>query len=136
MNNVRLPQMAIHAGILAASLFLSMASTSFGELVAPAQVNTNTAQIESLHQQNESRGRAFPSESMGFRSAESEGASTVAPLVPLQRSLSVKEPELVETTDASGGTMIQLQGKFQCGLKVPQKQMDTVVAPPLSPAIP
>ena len=49
MNNVRLTPMAIHAGILAASLFLSMASTSFGELVAPAPVNTNAAQAESSY---------------------------------------------------------------------------------------
>ncbi len=136
MNNTRLKPIVIHVGLLVASLIVSMSSTTFGELVAPTPVNSNTAQTESSYQQNERSERAFSAESMGFRSAESEGESTVSPLAPLQRSLSVKEPELVETTDASGGTMIQLQGKFQCGLKVPQGQMDTVVDPMLLPAMP
>ncbi len=73
---------------------------------------------------------------MGFRSAESDGQRTAEALVPLQRSLSTKAPELVETTDASGGTMIQLQGKFQCGLKVPQELMSPAVDPSLAPTIP
>ncbi len=136
MNNVRLTTMAIRTGILSASLCLSMSSMSFGELAAPGPVNTNTAQAESLDQQNESSERAIPSEYMGFRSAESEGEPTVVPLAPLQRSLSAREPELVETTDASGGTMIQLQGKFQCGLKVTQESMDKVVEPSMAPNIP
>ncbi len=136
MNNTRLKPIVIHVGLLVASLIVSMSSTTFGELVAPTPVNSNTAQAELWYQQNERSERAFPAESMGFRSAESEGEFIDTPLVPLQRSLSVKEPELVERTDASGGTMIQLQGKFQCGLKVPQKRMDTVVEPTISPTLP
>ncbi len=119
MNNIRLKLMGIRAGLLVASLVLSMPSTSFGELATQTPMRTNTVEAESSYQQNERSERAFSGESVGFRSAESEGESVAAPLVPLQRSLSAKEPELLETTDASGGTMIQLQGKFQCGLKVP-----------------
>ena len=111
--------MVIHVGLLVASLVLSMWSTSFAELTAQDPVKTNTVEAESSYQQNERAERVFLSESVGFRSAESEGEAVAAPPVPLQRSLSAKEPELLETTDASGGTMIQLQGKFQCGLKVP-----------------
>ena len=136
MNNIRLNLKVIPAGLLLALLVLSMSSTTFGELGAQTLVHSNTEQAELSHQQNERSKRALPSESMGFRSAESESESTFVPLAPLQRSLSVKEPELVETTDVSGGTMIQLQGKFQCGLKVQSKQMDRIIDPMLSPTMP
>ena len=136
MNTRRLIPMVIHTGLLTATLVLSMSSVSFGERAVSTPVNTSTVQAETSYQQNARSESAISSESMGFRSAESEGETTVAPLVPLQRSLSVNEPKLVETTDASGGTMIQLQGKFQCGLKVPQKRMNMVVEPTLSPVTP
>ena len=137
MHITRLIPMAIRTGLLAALLVLIMSFTSFGELVAPTSVNTNMVHAESSHQQNENLARALSSESMGFRSAESEGESTVAPLVPLQRSLSVKKPELVETTDASGGTMIQLQGKFQCGLEGSTRNgWIQLLTPQLAPTIP
>ena len=129
MNRIRMTSSAIHVGILAISLFLSIVSMCFGESVSPTPEKMNMAQPESLYQQNASGERAHAAGSMGFRSAESEEEGTGETLVPLQRSLSVKKPELVETTDASGGTMIQLQGKFQCGLKVPHEPMDLAVAP-------
>ena len=56
--------------------------------------------------------------SVGIRAEELEKGQSLDHQPPQQPSVSSEKPELVETTDASGGTMINLQGQFQCGLKV------------------
>ena len=72
----------------------------------------------------------------GFRSEESEIAETSEELVPLQSTVSSEELEFVETTDASGGVMIDLKGRFQSVLKVPSATKEVSVQEPTPSVVP
>lgn len=136
MRKTRQIPIFIFGGMILASLGMSEPSISFGELLTPVLVEKKTTNTKRLIEETKKAVAAFPSGSTGFRAEEVEGEQAANDLLPRQRALSTKETALVESTDASGGTMINLQGRFQCGLKVPHKSMETSVGEPLAPAIP
>ncbi len=72
----------------------------------------------------------------GFRAEESEITGSSKVLAPSQSTVSSEEQELVETTDASGGVMIDLKGRFQSVLKVPSATPETSVQEPIPPVVP
>ena len=117
-------------------LGMSVPSMTFGERLSPVRVEEEAMKIELLPKRIKKGVVSFPSGFTGLRSEESEVEHTADHLLPQQGPLSTENHALVETTDASGGTMINLQGKFQCGLKVPQESMDIHIEKSFSPTIP
>lgn len=136
MKKARRASIFILGAMILVSPCLSVPSISFGELLLPVPVEGETTKTEPSPKEIKDEVVSFPPGSSGFRSEESGIAKTSDQLLPLGAALSTEEQELVETTDASGGTMINLQGRFQSVLKVPRESMDSPVEEPLSPTIP
>lgn len=108
-------------GLIGISLFLCSTSLAFGEALSINGVKG----VETV-----SPGAA------GFRSEESEISETSNKIAPLQSTVSSEELEFVETTDASGGVMIDLKGRFQSVLKVPSATKEVSVQELTPPVVP
>ncbi len=126
MDSMKLTLKSVVAALVGMLLFVIVPSESFGEPIVPVPVHEIITGLKSLHMQNEHGKGVHSSRSGGFRAEESDGEDNSEQGLSLQRSLSAKKAELIEMTDASGGTMIRLQGRFQCGLKTPPEPQDSV----------
>lgn len=123
-------------GMLGVSLLICVPCMVFGEALSPIPMEGKRTKAESLSRETKNELKSIPPGSTGFRSEESEKERASDDVLPIQSAVSVEDQELVETTDASGGTMINLQGRFQSVLKVPDESMDSPVEEPFSPVIP
>lgn len=136
MGKARWVLIVILIGIILTFLGMSVPAMSSGELLWPVSTDEETTTTDPSLKELKKEVVPFPFGTTGFRSEESEVEETGVRELPLQRGLSRENQELVETTDASGGTMINLQGRFQCGLKVSPDTRDTSVEESLSPVAP
>lgn len=136
MRKARGTRILITGGMILVALGMNVPSISFGELVSPVEGKEKATKIAPSPKEAKADVVPFAFGVQGMRSDESEGEHTAGHQLPQQRALSVEDQELVETTDASGGTMIHLQGKFQSRLQGTHKYKDTSVEESLSPARP
>jgi len=121
MGYTRFPIIDGIGGLFGISLFICSTSLAFGEAM-------------SIKDQKEVE--TFSPGAQGFRAEESEITGSSEALAPLQSTVSSEEQEFVETTDASGGVMIDLKGRFQSVLKVPSATKKISVQEPLPPVVP
>jgi len=117
------------------ALGMNLPSMSFGERSLPVPWEGTVTKIDPSPKEMQTDMVApFAFGAQGMRSAESEGEHTADHRLPQQRALRMEDQELMETTDASGGTMIHLQGRFQSRLQSTDQSIETLVEEPLSPA--
>lgn len=123
-------------GMLGVSLLICVPYMVFGEYFSPIPMEGKRTKTESLPRETKNELKSIPPGSTGFRSEESKKERASDDVSPIQSAVSVEDQELVETTDASGGVMIDLKGRFQSVLKVPSAAEDTRVREPLPPVVP
>ena len=114
---------------------LGVSSLTFGEFLSSSSVKETSKKTEGSGKGKRNM-MSLPSGFAGLRSEESEVERTAEQASSPQRLLEIENQDFVETTDASGGTMINLQGKFQSGLMVSEETQDSPIEKSLPPAMP
>jgi len=136
MGKARRTPICMLGGIILVALGVSVPSISLGELSSPVPGGETAMKIDDFPKETKTDVMPFVFGTKGLHAEEFEGKHTADHLLPLQRVLSIEDQELVETTDASGGTMIHLQGRFQSRLQVSHENMDSLVEKFVSPVFP
>lgn len=136
MGKARGIRILITGGMILVALGMNVPSMSFGERLSPIEGKGKATKSAPSPKETKADVVPFAFGANGMRSTESEGEHTAGQRLPQQRALTMEDQELIETTDASGGTMIHLQGKFQSRLQGTHKSTDPAIEEPLSPARP
>jgi len=136
MNITKRVSICFLGAIILMSPCFNVPSMSFGEPLSTVSVSEENTKIKPSSQETKKKVVSSSFRSTGFRSEESEVEHSSDEVLPLPSALSTEEEKLVETTDASGGTMINLQGRFQSVLRAPSETIDKPVEGPLPPVVP
>jgi hypothetical protein len=132
----RTPIILIAGGMFCVSLGMSVLPMSLGGFLSSASGEEAAMKINLSSKTTKTDTTSFHSGTKGLQAEGLEGEHSVDQLLLPPQALSMADEELVETTDASGGTMIHLQGRFQSRLQASHESVGSSVEKPLAPARP